>query len=71
MCKFAFEYFNLDYKRFINTKFQKLNRNEVKNKKSDYYKYLKINKITFKSKIFGRKLIIKMIRYYLTKKDIM
>lgn len=70
MCKFAFGYFNLDYKKFVCTKFKKLKKNEVKEKKSDYKKYLKMKKITFNSKIFGKKLIYKMIKYYLNEKNV-
>ncbi len=65
MCKFAFEYFNLNYKDFVNVKFNLLKKNEVKSKKTDYKKYLKKNNIKFKSKIFGKILVYKMIKYYL------
>jgi GDPmannose 4,6-dehydratase len=70
MLIFAFEYFSLNYKDFVTIKFKQLKKSEVKNKKSDYKKYLKQNKITFKSKIFGKKLIHEMIKYYLNKKKI-
>ena len=65
MCKFAFEYFDLNYKDFVNIRFKKLKKNEVKNKQSDSEKYFRKNKINFNSKIFGKKLIHKMIGYYL------
>ena len=68
MVKFAFEYFNLNYKDFVITKFKKLNKYEVKEKKSNFQKYLKKNQINFKSKIFGKKLIVKMIKNYLNNK---
>ena len=68
MLNFAFGYFNLNYKNFVIEKFKKLNRNEVKEKKSDFQKYLKKNQISFKSKIFGKKLIVKMIKHYLNDK---
>tara|TARA_A100001035_G_scaffold123351_1_gene96966 strand:+ start:4886 stop:5839 length:954 start_codon:yes stop_codon:yes gene_type:complete len=68
MCKFAYGYFNLDYKNFIKTKFKKLKKNEVENKRSNSLKYLRKNKINFRSKVFGKKIIHKMIRYYLGKK---
>ena len=68
MLDFAFGYFNLNYKNFVVTKFKKLNKNEVKEKKSDFQKYLKKNQINFKSKIFGEKLIFKMIKNYLNDK---
>lgn len=65
MLNFAYQYFNLDFKKFVNVKFKKLKKNEVKEKRSDFKKYFKINKITFKSKIFGKKLIHKMIEFYI------
>ena len=65
MLIFAYQYFNLDFKKFVNVKFKKLKKNEVKEKRSNYRKYFKKNKINFKSKIFGKKLIFKMIKFYL------
>ncbi len=70
MLKFAFEYFNLNYEDYIITKYKKLKKNEVKEKKSNFQKYFKINRINFKSKIYGRKLIYKMIKDYLNDKEI-
>ena len=64
MCKFAFGYFNLDYKNFIKTKFKKLKKNEVENKRSNSLKYLRKNKINFRSKIFGKKIIHKSCYNY-------
>lgn len=68
MLKYAFGYFNLNYKKFVITKNKKLNKYEVKEKKSDFKKYLKKNKIDFQNKIYGKKIIIKMIEYYLNDK---
>ena len=65
MLIFAYQYFNLDFKKFVNVKFKKLKKDEVKEKRSNYRKYFKKNKINFKSKIFGKKLIFKMIKFYL------
>ena len=65
MLKFSFQYFNLNYKNFVKVKFSKLNKNEVKSKKSNIKKYLKRNNIKFEAKIYGKKLIYKMIKYYL------
>ncbi len=70
MLNFAYQYFNLDFKKFVNVKFKKLKKNEVKEKRSDFKKYYKINKITFKSKIFGKKLIHKMIEFYIKENKI-
>ena len=61
MLIFAYQYFNLDFKKFVNVKFKKLKKDEVKEKRSNYRKYFRKNKINFKSKIFGKKLIFKMI----------
>ena len=65
MLIFAYQYFNLDFKKFVNVKFKKLKKDEVKEKRSNYRKYFRKNKINFKSKIFGKKLIFKMIKFYL------
>jgi len=70
MLKFSFEFFNLNYKNFVITKFKKLKKREVKEKKSNFQKYLRKNKIYFNSKIYGRKLINKMIKSYLDDKKI-
>ncbi len=70
MLKFSFEYFNLDYKNFVKVKFSKLKQNEVKFKKSNIKKYLKNNNIKFEAKIYGKKLIHKMINFYLNDRKI-
>ena len=68
MLKFAFGYFNLNYRNYVIVRFNKLKQNEVKIKKSDFKNLFKKNNIKFKSKIFGKKLIYKMIKYYLNGK---
>lgn len=68
MLEYAFGYFNLNYKKFVNTKYKKLSKYEVKEKKSDFKKYLRKNKINFKNKIYGKKIINKMIKHYLNDK---
>ncbi len=65
MLTFAFRYFKLDYKEFIIVKNLSLKKNEVKIKKTDFFKYLKKNGIKINFKIYGKSLIIKMIKYYL------
>jgi GDPmannose 4,6-dehydratase len=70
MLNFAFQYFKLDFKNFVNIKFKKLQKNEVKNKRSDCKKYFKKNQINFKSNTFGKKLIHKMIKHYLNDEKI-
>lgn len=68
MTKFAFDFFNLDYKKFIKVKFNNLTKFEVSDKKSNYLYSFKKNKLTRYNKIFGKKLIIKMLKYYLNEK---
>jgi len=64
MIKFAFDYFNIGYKNFIlqNKKFLRKTDSELK--KSDFKKCLKKNHINRKNKIYGKKMINKLIRYY-------
>ena len=68
MIKFAFDYFKLDYKRFIKVNFNHLTKTEVMNKRSNYLYSFKKNKLTRHNKIYGKKLIIKMIKHYLNEK---
>tara|TARA_B100001121_G_scaffold307509_1_gene329183 strand:- start:37 stop:987 length:951 start_codon:yes stop_codon:yes gene_type:complete len=68
MIKFAFDYFKLDYKKFIKVKFDYLTKYEVSNKSSDYLYSFKKNNLKRHNKIFGKKLVIKMIKHYLNEK---
>jgi len=68
MLNFAFSYFKLDYKDFIKVKKTSLNKNEVGNKRTNYLQCLRKNKIKMNYKIFGKLLIIKMIKFYLNEK---
>ncbi len=71
MIRFAFNYFNLDYRKYIffnNKKY--LRSNEIINNKSNYKKCLKRNKIDRINKIFGEKIIRKLIEYYLKNKKV-
>ena len=70
MLFYAFNFFNLNYKDYINLSLKKLKDIEVNSKKSNYKKYFNKNKISFKSKIFGKKLIYKMINFYLKQNNI-
>ena len=70
MLYFAFHFFNLNYKDYLNLRFKKLKNIEVNSKKSNYKKYFNKNQINFKSKIFGKKLIYKMINFYLKQNNI-
>ena len=68
MIKFAFDYFNIGYKNFIlqNKKFLRKTDSELK--KSDFKKFLKKNHINRINKIYGKKLIYKLIKYYQNEK---
>ena len=70
MLFYAFKYFNLKHTDYINVKFKKLRKNEVSNRKSNFEKYFKKNNITYESKIYGKKLINKMISFYLKQNKI-
>ena len=64
MIKFAFDYLNINYKDFIliNKKF--FRKADFTLKKSDYKKCLNRNHLKRKSKIYGKKLIEELIKYY-------
>ena len=68
MLYFAFNYFKLDYLKFINTDRKYLKKNEIKIKTSHYSYSLKKNNIKRKPKIYGKKIIELMIKYYLNEK---
>ena len=68
MLNFAFKYFNLDYKKFISYKKNLLRKKDFKLKQSDHTSCLKRNNIKRKSKIYGKKLIFTLIKYYLNEK---
>ena len=71
MLKFAFSYFNLNYKNYIILNSKKYLRSvEIAKNKSNAKKCLKRNKINRTNKIFGEKIIIKLIKYYLKNKKI-
>ena len=65
MLEFAFKYFNLNYKNFVNENKVFYRKKEVMHKKSDFKACLRRNKIKRNNRIFGKKLIIKMIKFYL------
>ena len=68
MIKFAFGYFNIDYKKFVlqDKKFMRKFDSELK--KSDFKKCLNRNHINRINKIYGKKLIYKLIKYYQNEK---
>ena len=65
MLKFAFDYFNLDYKKYIIQDKKFLRPIDVKIKKSKYRESLVKNNIVKKNYIYGKKMVNLMIKYYL------
>ena len=70
MLQFAFRYFRLDFKKFVSYKKNFLRKKDFLQKKSDYISCLKRNCMNRKSKIYGKKLIHLLIKYYLNEKKI-
>ena len=68
MLNFAFRYFKLDLKKFVSYKKKLLRKKDFKLKHSDHSSCLKRNKMKRKSKIYGKRLIIALIKYYLNEK---
>ncbi len=64
MIKFAFDHFNVNYQNYILSDRKFFRKTDFTLKKSDYRKCLKRNNIKRKSKIYGKKLIQKLIKYY-------
>jgi len=65
MLSFAFEYFNLDYKRYILQDKKHLRPDDFKKKSSNSQPCFKKNNIQYNYNIHGRKMINKLIKYYL------
>ena len=65
MIRFAFNYFKLDYKKYIIKDKRFIRKKDVTNKLSNYKACLKRNNITRRDTIYGKKLVIKIIKYYL------
>ena len=68
MIKFAFEYFGLDYKRYIFTKKKYIRPSDFKTKRSNAKKDFEKNKINYGYKVYGKKIIYNLIKYYLNEK---
>ena len=68
MLYYAFNYFNLNYKNFVIQNKKYFRKIDIKVKKSDYKSCLKRNKINRINRIYGKKLINKLINYYLNEK---
>tara|TARA_B100001029_G_C15037695_1_gene441319 strand:+ start:216 stop:1154 length:939 start_codon:yes stop_codon:yes gene_type:complete len=65
MLKFAFDYFKLDFKEFVFFDKKYSRKRDISHIRSNYTKCLKRNNLKRKNNIFGKKLIHKLIRYYL------
>lgn len=70
MMSYAFNYFNLNYKSFITFNKSLIRPKDFLTKKSEFKDCLKRNGIKRKSKIYGKKLIYALIKYYLDEKKI-
>ena len=68
MLSYAFGFFGLDYKLFIETNKNFIRKKDFLIKKSNYKSCLKRNGMKRSSKIFGKKLIHLMIKFYLNEK---
>ena len=69
MVDFAFKYFNLDYKKFIQFNKKFIRKRDFFEKKSNYLSCLKRNNLKRHSKIYGKNLIHRLIKYYLYEKN--
>ena len=70
MMSYAFNYFNLNYKSFITFNKSFIRPKDFSTKKSEFKNCLKRNGIKRKSKIYGKRLIHALIKYYLDEKKI-
>ena len=70
MMSYAFNYFNLNYKSFITFNKSFIRPKDFSTKKSEFKYCLKRNGIKRKSKIYGKRLIHTLIKYYLDEKKI-
>jgi GDPmannose 4,6-dehydratase len=66
MINFAFRYFKLDFNKYIVKSKKFIRKKDITSKFSDYKGCLIRNKISRKDSIYGKKLIIKLIKYYLS-----
>ena len=70
MMSFAFRYFDLDYKSYVDTDKKFIRKKDFFTKRSNFTSCLKRNNLNRFSKIYGKKLIYSLIRYYLNEKKI-
>ena len=69
MISFAFKYFDLDYKKYVLTDKKFIRKKDFISKKSNFLVCLNRNNIRRTSKIYGKKIIHSLIRYYLNEKN--
>ena len=69
MIKFAFKYFNLNYKKYILINKKYFRKRDVDNTKSNYLDCLKRNEMKRNPKIYGKKIIHLLIKHYLNEKE--
>ena len=65
MVNFAFKYFNLDYKKFIQFNKKFIREKDFNEKKSNYLSCLRRNNLKRNSKVYGKNLINRLIKHYL------
>ena len=70
MINFAFKYFNQNYKKFVITKKQLFRKKDFSNKISNFQSDLKKNKLRRRPKVYGKSLVINLIKFYVKKKCI-
>ena len=68
MLNYAFKFFKLDYRKFVSYKKNLFRKKDFRLKQSNHISCLKRNDMTRKSKIYGKKLIYTLIKYYLNEK---
>ena len=69
MLNYAFQYFKLDFKKFVKIEKRYYRKKDFQFKKSDFKKNIKNIDPNWKPKIFGKKIVHKLINYY-TKNNI-
>ncbi len=64
MLKFAFNYFKLDFKNFIKIDIKHFRKKDFNYKLSNFKKNIVNNNLKWKPRMFGKKLIFSLIKYY-------
>lgn len=65
MLNYAFQYFKLDFRKFVKIKKKYYRKKDFKFKRSDFKKNIKDIKSGWRPKIFGKKIVYKLINYYI------